>query len=63
MTMPENAFKLVDIQGRMTPIVGEQGKLRAGDAPNLAGKQLEFLFEANCPAEDHKSLTMSSMDP
>ena len=62
VTMPESAFKFMNIQRRMMPVVGEQGKLGASHSLNFGGKQREFFFEANCAAENHKSLTMSSID-
>ena len=62
MVMPSSAFEFMDVQRRMAPIVGEQNEFCASHALNFAGKQCEFFFEADCATENHKSLTMSSID-
>ena len=62
MFVPCSAFKFMDVQRRMTPVVREQSELGASYALNFTGKQCEFFLEANCATENHKSLTMSSID-
>ncbi len=62
MVVPSSAFEFMDVQRRMPPVVGEQNKFCASDALNFGRKQCEFFFEANCSTENHKSLTMSSID-
>lgn len=62
MAVPKNAFEFVEVQRRMTPVVGEQNEFCASHALNFGRKQCEFFFEANCATENHKSLTISSID-
>lgn len=62
MAVPKNAFEFVDVQRRMTPVVGKQSELGASHLLDYGGNQCEFFFEANRATENHKSLTMSSID-
>ena len=62
MVMPGSAFKFMDVQRRMTPIVRRTMRICVSHALNFGRKQCKFFFEADCATENHKSLTMSSID-
>ena len=47
---------------RMPPIGTEQRELGAGDLLDVRWKGFELAFEPNGPPEDHRSLTMSSIE-
>jgi hypothetical protein len=61
VAMPENARELVTAQGRMTPVVREEGELRASSSLNFRRKASKFPFEPNGAAIDHRSSTASSI--
>ena len=62
MPVPGDAFEFVAAQRGVTPIGTEQSELGAGDFLNLGRKFLELVFEPHGAAEDHRSLTMSSIE-
>src|ERR1017187_4659095 len=62
MTVPRDAFEFVAAKRGMSPIGAEQGELGASNVPDVGRKGFEFAFEPDRAPEDHRSLTMSSME-
>ena len=62
MAMPGDAFQFVAAERGMPPIGTEQGELGAGNTLDIGRKGFELALEPDGPPEDHRSLTMSSME-
>src|ERR1039458_9740485 len=62
VAVPCDAFEFMAMEGGMPPVAAEQGEFGASGFLYLRRQVFELAFETAVAAEDHRSLTMPSID-